>query len=113
MEIIDMKKLENWDLMQLKSYLNIKSQNDFRLIVEAYRRKNYLNAENKFLGLGLSTEYKSKYFKPSFPITPRANNWYTLNSEGWDLLNVIEKYLPIPSDSSDKIKVNTLLFTYK
>jgi len=117
MEVINTKNVDRWDLINLCKFLNIKGS-DFKLLIEAYRRKN-LSADIKaydypYLGFGSVDEYKrSKYFKASKKIVPNQYNWYCLTATGQELLKTIESYLPIPDKSANLGKINEILYRFK
>lgn len=115
MKPLNVKTVDKWELIQLQKFLNVNNK-PFKLILEAYRRKNLLRGDkkhtDKFLGLGFPSEYKSKFFKPSFDETRGSNNWYCLTNSGVELLKVIEEYLPIPKDDDTKTKLNLILYNY-
>jgi hypothetical protein len=79
--------------------------NDFKLIIEAYRRKWFLNSSSDMLGLG---EYKSTLFKPSFTLTPRVVNWWTLTGEGIEKMARLEAAIHI--DDNNRIQINRLMY---
>lgn len=60
------------------------TQKDKALLEEAARRMKHFEHDinHNMLGLGYPSEYKSKYFTPSFREIPRALNWYKLTEEG-------------------------------
>jgi hypothetical protein len=82
--------------------------NDFKLIIEAYRRKWFLNSSNDMLGLGFPSEYKSNLFKPSFTLTPRVVNWWTLTGEGIEKMARLEAAIHI--DDNNRIQINRLMY---
>lgn len=115
MKPLNVKTIDKWELIQLQNFLNV-NEKQFKLILEAYRRKNLMKGtkthEDKFLGLGFPSEYKSKFFKPSFKETRGSNNWYCLTNSGIELLKVIEEFLPTPKDEQVKNKLNLILYNY-
>jgi hypothetical protein len=82
----------------------IKGQKNVLLFTEAYRRKVCLGANNKFLGLGIMSEYKSStYFKPSFKVVKGYLNWFTLTNEGMQILEDVIKSVHINTEYIDTI----------
>lgn len=117
MTTLNTGKIENWDLCQLRDYLNINSK-DFKLLMEAYRRKNLLDEKPKsihdtMLGTGNPHQYKSKFFSVKGGVAQaKVNNWYGLSKSGKEILNEIEKIMPIPTETTVKNKLNRILFTF-
>ncbi len=97
------------------------STNEFKLLVEAFRRKHFLDTKPlpTFLGLGTPSQYKSKYFVPSFgKLVPRVNNWFSLSSEGLEVMKKMEShfYLRKPRTYAERlefVKTNELLFNFQ
>lgn len=86
------------------------SSKDFKLLLEAFRRKHLLKAEEKFLGLGCPSDYKSKLFQSSFgELVPRATNWFTLTQLGQEKMKELEEILNIEPGSESII--NEAFFT--
>ena len=80
------------------------------LILEAYRRKKFLESGSYFLGLGFPSEYKSKFFKSSFgKLITSSNNWFTLTDKGFEKLALLENLLII--EPTDYQKINLLMFS--
>lgn len=100
-------------LLQGKLKLSTK---DFKLLVEAFRRKHLLKAAGvKFYGLGTPIEYKSTLFEVSFPpAVPKSRNWYRLTSLGYQKLAELEKEVVhlLPKESIDREVLNEKLFSY-
>jgi len=94
-----------------KKKLELNSK-DFKLLIEAYRRKHFLDQKNpNFLGIGLSSEYKSKLFTASFEsIIPKSNNWFKLTKLGQEKLEKLESSITFKKENKDTI--NLLLFNY-
>lgn len=117
MEKIDTNKIDRWTLLELENYLNIKPR-DFKLLMEAYRRKNVLKDQKTFdypfLGQGLPSQYKNcRFFTPhGGKETPKVVNWYRLTKSGEEVLKTIEQILPIPTDTKIKNKLNEILYTF-
>ena len=89
-------------------------RNDLRPLVEAFRRKHFLGAEDKFMGLGTPSQYKSSLFTPSFGTeVKRANNWYMLSNEGKMALTQMESYFIIPKSVNMRNAINQILFNFK
>ena len=104
-------KIDNEGLSFVKSVLKLKTK-DFRLLMEAFRRKHFLKSTSGMLGLGTPSSYKSQFFKPNGREIPRALNWYLLSEEGEQMLSLIEDILPVPEDVQERDKANEFLFTY-
>lgn len=86
------------------------SNKDFKLLLEAFRRKHLLKTDKKFLGLGCPSYYKSRLFQPSFgELIPRVNNWFTLTDLGQVKMEELEEILNI-EPGSESI-VNEVIFT--
>jgi hypothetical protein len=86
------------------------SGKDFKLLLEAFRRKHLLITDVKFLGLGYPSYYKSKLFQPSFgELMPRVNNWFTLTEFGQEKMKELEEILNIEPGSESII--NEVIFT--
>lgn len=98
------------DLSTLQIQLQLPKK-DFKLLLEAFRRKHFLESDNKFLGLGLPSSYKSKLFKASFGETPKVSNWYSLTAEGLIKLQELENIFP-KFNIADKEHINQMLFEY-
>lgn len=116
MTTLNTTKVDKWDLSQLQSFLNVNTK-DFKLLMEAYRRKNLLDTKPKsiddtMLGLGSPHQYRSKFFTVNGKETPKVNNWYGLTTSGKGVMKEIEKVMPIPTDAESKNKLNRLLFSY-
>lgn len=84
--------------------------NNFKLLLEAYRRKHFLNADNKSLGLGFPSYYKSDLFEASFKLTPRIINWFKLTKKGEEKLKLLEEIISIQKENSSKI--NQMIFEW-
>lgn len=98
---------------------------DKRLLTEAFRRKWVMKYDNgygtevdlkndKFLGLGSPTEYKSKYFVLSFreKEIPRVANWYTVNEEGLKIIIEMYNTFNLPKVAKRLNEVNDMLFNF-
>lgn len=89
---------------------------DSRLLFEAFRRLEFLGTktiDDKFLGLGTPSAYKSVYFTSSFgKETPRVNNWYKLTEEGKRIVKAIQHRFAIPKKTDQRNKINEMLFSY-
>ena len=86
-------------IINLPSKLELGSK-DFNLLIEAFRRKNLLKAEENFFGLGYPSEYKSKLFQPSFgELEPRVISWFTLTELGKEKMKELENLLDIEAGS--------------
>lgn len=83
---------------------------DTKLLIEAFRRKHFLNSFNGFMGLGTPTEYRSDYFTPYSKEIPRVLNWYKLTDRGEEIMIKMEKYFVIPTTQRTKNKINSILF---
>lgn len=82
---------------------------DFYLLIEAYRRKHFLETKcPEFMGLGVPSQYKSKLFEPSFGEIARVSNWYKLTKEGKAKMKQLEAIIEIKS--SDKSNINLKIF---
>lgn len=98
------------NLYQLQKKLKLKKK-DFILLLEAYRRKNLLEADDLFLGLGCPYEYKgSNLFTPSYKEYKRSLNWYKLTDLGKEKLSELEELFPVPSNSKEADELNLQLF---
>lgn len=84
--------------------------NNFKLLLEAYRRKHFLNADSKFLGLGFPSDYKSDLFQPSFKLTPRALNWFKLTNKGEEKLKQLEETVCFDKETASKL--NEIMFKW-
>lgn len=115
MNTLDINTIENYDLIQLNNYLGL-NKKDFKLLLEAYRRKNIASQSKAYtidLGIGLKKEYKSKFFTCSEETEqPNKVNRYKLTSAGIATLKIIENYLPIPYKITNVSKVNNVLYRY-
>jgi hypothetical protein len=77
---------------------------DFNLLLEAFRRKHLLKSEEKFLGLGCPSDYKSKLFQASFgKLEPRVANWFTLTELGKEKMKELEEILVVEPGSESVI----------
>jgi hypothetical protein len=77
---------------------------DFKLLLEAFIRKHLLKVDEKFLGLGMPSMYKSKLFQSSFgKIEPRVTNWFMLTEMGKEKLKELEEMLEIEPGSESII----------
>lgn len=103
-------KIESWDLIELRDNLGI-GEKDFKLLMEAYRRKNLLDRDKKILGIGTPKEYKSKFFKPldKDNVKDKENNPFTLSQRGIEIIELIEKYLPKPTLKDSKEKLSKVI----
>lgn len=89
------------------------TKKDFKLLLEAYRRKHLIDTLNPtdFLGLGTPAEYKSKYFtcangRPE----PRVMNWFILTNKGEAMMSKLEIALPVGKYT--KFELNEFIFLY-
>lgn len=116
MTTLNTTKLDNWDLCQLRDFLNINTK-DFKLLIEAYRRKNLLDdkpksIDSKMLGTGSPHQYKSRFFVVNGVEKPKVNNWYGLSNSGKEVMKEIEKIMPIPADTVSKERMKRTIFTF-
>lgn len=99
------------------------TEKDFMLLLEAFRRKHFLNIgsylrrNDDCLGLGSPTRYRSKFFKPAYSETPYAPNWYKLTDEGVAALKLFEKnfYYSKPKtkkERKERDKVHELIVNF-
>jgi hypothetical protein len=85
------------------------SSKNFRLLLEAFRRKHLLKSEEKFLGLGFPSDYKSNLFQSSFgELRPRVMNWFCLTEMGKEKMKQLEQMLSIEKGSENQ--VNNIFF---
>jgi hypothetical protein len=85
------------------------SSKDFKLLLEAFRRKNILKSEEKFFGLGFPSDYKSNLFQSSFgELRPRVMNWFCLTELGKEKMKQLEQMLSIEEGSENQ--VNDIFF---
>lgn len=88
--------------------------NDTILLKEAYRR--YMNSGNgrplkiAWVGLGMPSHYKSKYFRPLHRVTPRVLNWWLLSEKGIEVMEGLITAHPIPTDPVVVTQLNKILF---
>jgi len=98
------------EMLYLPSKLNL-GRKSFILLLEAFRRKNMLNADPNFLGLGTPSFYKCDLFEPSFgELIPRASNWYKLTKKGEEKMALLETLIKV--EPADKNDINEKIFTY-
>lgn len=113
---IDLTTVERLDLLNLGEFLNINNR-DFKLLLEAYRRKNVLQSPTPksyrdWLGNGSTSQYKSRYFKPLGEAKPKVNNLYILTERGVEALKAIESLLPIPRETKTIDRLNKVLYSF-
>lgn len=109
------KKVEAWDLLELRDALGI-NESDFILLMEAYRRKHLQPDRDKnILGRGTPKEYKSKFFTPldKTHVQSGMQSCYTLSKRGLEIMELIEKFVPKPKYQDKIEKLNTLLRGFK
>lgn len=103
--------LSNFDteILYLPSKLKL-GRKAFTLLLEAFRRKNILNAHRDYVGLGAPTYYKCDLFEPSFSEIPRATNWYKLTKKGEEKMALLETLIKV--EQADKLDINNKIFLY-
>jgi len=102
---------ENFEskIWEVENRLGLRRRKDFVLLMEAYRRKHLLNSPDFLVGLGVPSNYESKFFTPSFgKLTPRADNWFKLTKIGLEKMKELEGIIAI--DEATKNFVNSKIF---
>ena len=105
---------DKYEIMQIANILGI-NENDFKLLMEAYRRKNNpLIKCNKVYGFGIPSKYKSHFFKPinKDNVKRHYNSEYTLTNKGKEVLNIIENFIYVPKDIKIKEHFNKVLLKF-
>lgn len=105
-----MLKVDHVNLWRFQAENKINNK-DFRLLLEAFRRKHCIHGEVEFYGLGTAAQYRSPLFMSSFVEDKRrgVNNWYKLTDKGRDLFDKMEKTF---DTNNYKNELNNFLFTY-
>lgn len=91
-------KTQSWDLLDLGNKLGI-NERSFKLLLEAYRRKNLaVHKQKGIYGIGTTSKYKDKFFKAvdKRKLVSHANNEWTLTPKGLEVLSIIEEYITVP-----------------
>lgn len=83
---MELNQMELQILRDWKTFHNLTNK-DFHLLLEAYRRYNRFHREeplttNTWVGLGVLSIYKSKYFNCYSSPTPRVSHWWVLTEDG-------------------------------
>jgi len=99
-------------------YDNRITYKDMALLIEAYRRQYLIGKPEKplavaWVGLGVPSQYKSKYFRPLGKEIPRANNWYLFTEEGIEIFKKLIIAMPVPEDWLIRSKWNAFLFEHQ
>lgn len=101
MKVLKTKSVEHFDLLELRDNLGIQEK-DFKLLMEAYRRKHLTGRNNGIMGLGTAKEYKCKFFTLADKNNiSTVSNAYVLSVKGIEIMKLIEEYLPSPQNLTE------------
>lgn len=96
-------KTDSWELLQVANALGI-NERSFKLLLEAYRRKNLSNSKSQVHGFGTPSKYKDKFFKAvdKTKALPHQNTNWMLTPKGKEVLAIIENIVKIPKNQDVK-----------